>query len=185
MRPLGYLYKRIVTRPDWLTAPQVRDIYSLSACVSEDFADYINFWRHNGFWLFDSPHIIENLAAEHGISLSGLKLFYYEAYEMEYDANSESWVKFDPEPSFATNIVAPAAITLEGFDITTFTAHTAPECSPLSCNSRANVLRTNEHCLFHSFDEAKQAIESDEFHDCEPGPYRIIAVYSVNVSETV
>ncbi len=40
--------KRVSKRPDWLKAPQVIDIYSVSGCISKNFADYINYWRHNG-----------------------------------------------------------------------------------------------------------------------------------------
>ena len=85
MRPLGYLYKRVAARPDWIKARHVSDIYSLSGCVSGNFADYINYWKHNGFWLFDSPKVIESLATEHSISLEGLKLFYYEAHVKEFE----------------------------------------------------------------------------------------------------
>lgn len=42
MRPIGYMYKRVAAAPDWLKAPQVKDIYALSGCVSADFADYIS-----------------------------------------------------------------------------------------------------------------------------------------------
>ena len=83
MRPIGYLFKRVVARPEWLKAQNVEDIYSLSGHISEDFADYINYWKHNGFWLFDSPSIMQSMALEHGISLDGLKLFYYEAHELQ------------------------------------------------------------------------------------------------------
>ena len=48
MQPIGYLYKRVSAAPESLHAPHVVDVYSLSSHVSEDFADYINFWRHNG-----------------------------------------------------------------------------------------------------------------------------------------
>jgi hypothetical protein len=108
MRALGYMYKRVESRPDWLGASHVADIYSLSGCISEDFADYIPFWRHNGFWLFDSPAIIRAGAAQHGVSLAGLKLFYYEAYEEEYDRAKHAWAPFAPEASFVTNIEGPA-----------------------------------------------------------------------------
>jgi hypothetical protein len=178
MRPIGYLYKRVALRPDWLKAPEVDDIYSLSGCISQDFADYINYWKHNGFWLFDSPAIIRSLAVEHAISLEGSTLFYYESHEEEYDATA--WKPFEPEASFVTNVLAPREKALEGYDVTTFSVHTSPECSPLSCNNVAGTIPTNRHCLFHSFEEAKSAIEADVFKNTEPGPYRIIAVYTVN-----
>jgi hypothetical protein len=58
MIPVGYLAKRVVPKPDILKAPQVVDIYSISNCMNDDFADYIGYWKHNGYWLFDSPEII-------------------------------------------------------------------------------------------------------------------------------
>lgn len=179
MQPLGYLYKHVALRPDWLKAAQVKDIYSLSNCSSEAFANYINFWQHNGFWLFDSPEVMRQLSASHSISLAGAKLFYFEAYELEYDEHERTWRPYGPEPSFSTNVELPTARELEGFDVTTYYAHTSPECSPLSCNHCAESLPTNEHCLFRTFEEAKNAVEDGSFDGCEPGPYRIIAVYSV------
>jgi hypothetical protein len=178
MIPIGYLYKRVSTNPDWLHAPAVKDIYALSGCISEDFADYVPYWKHNGYWLFDSPTSMNELAKQHSISLLGLKLFYYEAYELEFDEEQNGWFAFEPEASFGVNVEAPARKILEGFDITTFSLRNAPECSPLSCNSCAEKLPTNEHRLFPSFEAAKTAIESGAMKACEPGPYRIIAVYS-------
>ena len=35
--------------------------------MSEAFADYINYWRHNGYWLFDSPDVIGRLAEQNAI----------------------------------------------------------------------------------------------------------------------
>ena len=43
MIPIGYMYKRIALRPDWLKADAVVDVYSLSSHISEDFAFYINY----------------------------------------------------------------------------------------------------------------------------------------------
>ena len=179
MQPLGYMYKRVESRPDWLAAPQVRDIYSVSGCISRYFANYIPFWKHNGFWLFDSPSGLRAAATGNAVSLEGLKLFYYEGYELEYDKTRRAWLPYGPEQSFHTDIQPPAGKALEGFDITTFSVHTSPECSPLSCNSCAVSVETNQHCLVESFDEAKNIVESDRLGACEPGPYRIIAVYSV------
>ena len=46
--------------------------------MSEVFADYVDFWKDNGFWLFDSPEVIKNIAQENSIDLAGTTLFYYE-----------------------------------------------------------------------------------------------------------
>ncbi len=173
------MYKRVETKPDWLKSDAVRDVYSLSNCISDDFADYINYWKHNGYWLFDSPRVIEELSESEGIDLSGATLFYYEAYEYEFNDIQNEWVTYAPEPSFETNVSVPVERNLEGYDVATFYVHTSPECSPLSCNSLATDIPANEHCLFNTFEEAKGAIESGRFKNSEPGPYRIFAVYSV------
>jgi hypothetical protein len=180
MRPLGYLYKRVAPRPDWIGARHVEDIYSLSGCVSENFADYIPHWRHNGFWLFDAPAVMADLARELAIPLRGLTLFYYEAHEEEYNETTRLWEPFEPEAAFPTAIEVPRAGRLEGFDVVTFSARTAPECSPLSCNGLAATLAVNRHCLLDTFEAARKAIEAGTFDHSEPGPFRIIAVYAVD-----
>ena len=75
MLPVGYLFKHVALRPEWIKASHVEDIYSLASCISDNFADYINYWRHNGYWLFDSPTIIEVLAENNGIDLTGCTPF--------------------------------------------------------------------------------------------------------------
>lgn len=179
MIPIGYLCKKVAIRPEWLNPVSVADIYSLSNCISHDFANYINWWQHNGYWLFDSPVIIEALAMAENIDLTGTTLFYYEAYEYEYVEEIDTWVKFTPEKSCVTNVQIPTHQHLEGFDVTTFSGHTSPECSPLSCNSLAADIPVNQHCLFNTFTEAKEAIECGFFKNSEPGPYRIFAVYTI------
>jgi hypothetical protein len=178
MTPAGYMAKRVHKRPDRFQAPHVVDVYSVSNCNCEDFADYIQYWKHNGYWFFDSPEIITAVAKEKSVQLDGTSLFYYEAYEMEFDG--EVWQPYSPDPSFPTNVVVPSNKRLEGFDVVNFTARNSPECSGLSCSSLATELHTNAHCLFDCFDEAKTNVMNGAFD--EPGPYRIFSVYSVNWS---
>ena len=180
MIPIGYLAKRIQRRPDWLTSDRVLDVYSVSACVSGDFADYIPYWRHNGYWLFDSPEIIIQLSVDHSIDLKDSSLFYYEAYDQEYNESQNLWRSFRPEDSLPTNVMVPNQKVLEGYDVVTYFSGCSPECSPLSCNSLADKIITNQHCLLTSLQEAISLLTSGKFADSEPGPYRIIAVYSVD-----
>jgi hypothetical protein len=180
MTPAGYMAKNVMRRPESLHAPQVIDIYSVSGCMSKDFADYVEDWRHNGYWLFNSPNDIKEVAKKNSVDLDGTSLFYYEVYENEFDG--KEWHHYFPEKSFPTNVSVPVEKRLEGFDVATFWARALPECSPLSCNSLAEELRTNTHCLFDSFGEAESRLNSGAFRNAEPGPYRIFAVYSVNWS---
>jgi hypothetical protein len=123
--------------------------------------------------------VIENLARENSIELSETKLFYYEIYELEFHEGVSEWRSFHPESAFTTKAVVPKDKSLEGYDVVTFSCGNSPECSPLSCNSLATEIRTNQHCLLDSFDAAKRYLESGAFNDSEPGPFRIFAVYSV------
>jgi hypothetical protein len=179
MRPAGYLYKHVVQRPEWLKAPLVHDVRSLSGCISKPFADYVDYWKHNGFWLFDSPAVIEAIAAQASIDLSTLRLFYYEMYEREFDAETKAWSALEPAADFPTAAVPPRTAELQGYDVTTFSCRTTPECSPLSCNGLAATLPVNQHCLFDTFADAQLALERGAFDHSEPGPFRISAVYVV------
>jgi hypothetical protein len=180
MTPAGYMAKRIVKRPDWIQAPKVDDVYAVSGCVSEYFTDYIKYWKHNGYWFFDSVQTIKSLAEAQAISVGGCKFFYYEVFEKEFNDEAEQWQSFKPDDGFKTSVIVPPKKVLEGYDVVTFSVHTSPECSPLSCNNLAASVETNRHCLFASFDEAKARIEGHAFDNSEPGPFRIFAVYSVD-----
>jgi hypothetical protein len=172
--------KSSVAKPKGFELACVADIYSVGSCVNDDFADYIDAWKHNGFWLFDSPEVIREVAREKLVSLEAARLFYYEAYELEFDEKQMSWSAFEPDSGINTNVSVPALKKLEGFDLVTFYARNAPECSPLSCCTLASEIPTNEHCLIRTFEETKAALEEGKFSGAEPGPYRVFAVYSVD-----
>jgi hypothetical protein len=186
MIPVGYMAKRVSLRPAWIKTANVVDVYSVSDCGAAcDFCDnlggmpYDNDWNHNGFWFFDSPELIKGVAKRKSIQLDGTLLFYYEVCELELDAGN--WQAFGPEPSIPTNVRVPAYKRLEGFDVVTVSNRGAVEHSPLSCNSMADELATNVHCLFASLEEAQANLNNGlfNFDTCEPGPYRIFSVNSV------
>jgi len=180
------MYKKIamVADLDWFQSDCIKDVYSVSNCVSEDFANYIDYWKHNRFWFFDTPTVIEEIAANESLDLSGMSLFYYEVYEEEYNDTSKCWQPLSPE-SFCdynpTNVIPPKEKRLEGFDVVSYSTPSNPEHSPLSCNHLFKEIPVNQHCLFDTFDEAKAVLDRGTFAypHCEPGPYRIIAVHTV------
>jgi hypothetical protein len=175
--PAGYLLKRLALRPEWIKNPTVKDIYSVSGHGSADFADYINYWKHNGWWFFNRPDDMIEIMEREGMERSALTLFYYEVFEQQYNEREKQWTATVLEKSFTTDVEQPAGATLEGYDVVSFFAGSSPECSPLFCNSLAEALPVNEHCLFDDFDFAKEALDAGKFANCEPGPYRIFAVY--------
>jgi hypothetical protein len=179
MIPVGYMLKKVAEKPAWLQVDSVVDIYSVKSCMSPDFADYANFWKHNGYWFFDQSKTLTNLAAEEHIDVSGCTLFYYEAYEMEYREEDATWSKFSPTEDITTQVVEPRKMELAGFDVVPFSCGTSAECSPLSCCALAREMDVNEHCLFRTFEDARIALESGRFNNSEPGPFRIFSVYRV------
>jgi hypothetical protein len=179
MIPAGYMAKRIMNRLEGFENTDMMDIYSVSGCMSEDFTDNIDTWKYNGYWFFDSPQIIQEIAKEHAIDLAGTKLFYYEVYNLEFHEGNEC-KSFKPEASFTTAIEKPGFKNLEGYDIVTFSCGNSAECSPLSCKGLANTIPVNKHCLLSSFDNVHHLLENGNFQNSEPGPYRILAVYSVS-----
>lgn len=132
-----------------------------------------------GYWLFDSPTIIKEIIHKENIGLDDLTLFYYEAFENEYEFENKQWYAISPEKCFQTNVQIPSMKNFEGFDIVSFSARTSPECSPLSCNGLEETIHVNKKCLLNTFEEAKIIVEGETLTDCEPGPYRIIKVYTV------
>ena len=180
MIPLGYMAKRNFEPPPALGLTEVVDIYSVNACVNDNFADYVNYWKHNGYWFFDSPEVIRQVARENSIDLEGTKLFYYEAHDLEFDG--QHWKPFAPWGQLPLNVESPRSKSLEGFDVIIVWTENSPdpEHSPLSCNGIAKELRTNIHCLFDTFGEAEAHLNEGAFAGCDPGNLRIVAVYSVN-----
>ncbi|PSN20181.1 hypothetical protein C7271_03475 [filamentous cyanobacterium CCP5] len=179
MIPAGYMAKRVCPCPDWLQVGTVVDIYSVSPCLSVDFAHYIPYWRHNGYWFFNSPETIRTLAEDHSIDLTGTQLFYYEVYEREYDPVSARWQHFTPEVALSTEVVIPFQKSLEGYDLVSFSGGSCAECSPLSCNRLAADIPTNQHCLLASLQDAQKILEQGQLQGAEPGPYRIFAVFAL------
>jgi hypothetical protein len=172
--------KFVARRPDWLKVACIDDIYSVSSCVSEDFCDWIHSWKHNGFWFFDSPDIIRKIAASRNVELDKATWFYYEAFEQEFVSEESHWCSFAPEPSFPLDVQPPQKPVLRGIDIVTYFVGNSPECSPLSCNHMAEKFAVNRHCLLDNFDEAKALVEAGCFDECEPGPYRLVAVHTID-----
>ena len=163
-------------RPDWLQAPNVVDVYSVSDCVNDNFPAFTPDWTHNGYWMFDSPADIEAAALANKVDIQGAQLFFYEAHESELDG--EDWLSVLPDLSFNTHVLTPSTKHLTGFDVVTF-CDGPNSHSPLSCNGVAAKVKTNQHCLFDTLDEAIAALTEGAFDKSEPGPYRIYAVYYV------
>jgi hypothetical protein len=183
MIPAGYMAKRVVARPDAFLADRFEDVCSVSNCISPSFADYIQYWKHNAHWFFDSTETIRELAAEQAIDLRDCRFFYYEFHDSEYDDATRAWNPAPAAPAAAATdaaVAGPSAARLEGYDVVSMWPEGSPPgCSPLSCNLLADTIPVNSHCLIASLEEAIRLLEAGAFEHSEPGPYRIYAVYSI------
>lgn len=183
----GYLLKRVVPPPEWLveTPTHIRDVCSVSNCVNDDIVDVQDRWLHNGFGLGNDGAALRALAEVEGLDLTDVQLFYYTAYELEL--TSDGWT-FDPaawrprtrlETAVVPDeVVEPAAgsVLLLGYDVVVYEYGSLVH-SPLSCNSVVKSVPVNEHCLFETFDEAREAIDGGKFGGgCESGAYTILSV---------
>jgi len=175
MIPAGYMYKRIIAPPDGLNCKNVLKIYSVSDCMSEDFTDYIPYWKHNKYWFFNRPDDMDSIIAEQKIT-DEFELLFYELYEKEFDEEKQAWQDFQGEESFEYDVQTPVYKDFLGFDIVSYSVGTSPEHSPLSCNLLCREVDVNEYCLLNDLAYAVELTESLNDKKAEPGPYRILAV---------
>src|SRR5215472_12261305 len=106
MGPAGYMAKQVVKKPDWLHAAQVEDIYSVSGCISPDFADCIHHWKHNGYWYSIRLKSSEYSRVRSPFPSNKLCCFITKAYERELDG--EKWSDYVPDTTFPTHVVLPS-----------------------------------------------------------------------------
>ena len=172
--PVGFKAKLVIPRPDFVTNLTVREILSVSGCMSEDAVDLMNPWGLNEWGLADTEEIIERAIERENVVDSRLRCFFYEGIGQELEEGE--WEEIERLP---TGVVRPASgYSLRGFDIVCCTIGYMLDCSPLSCNDGAGQFPVNEHCLLESFEEAVRVAEAiDESGKYEPPPYRVMSVW--------
>src|SRR3954451_4573974 len=61
---IGYFPKRTSKQPAWLKSPAVEEICSVSTCISEGPAGWVEAWRHNEQWVYDTPELAWSVVPE-------------------------------------------------------------------------------------------------------------------------
>ncbi|BDY04761.1 hypothetical protein F0521_18020 [Ferrimonas sp. YFM] len=181
MVPMGYMAKRIIAKPDWLKNANVKRLFSVSGCNSHNLicAEQDESLL-NGHWMLNRRAEADRALVVEADDDAQPQTFYYELYPEQWNDCLGEWEAFSVDSKRAVTIEVPQSPTLEGFDIVSFAFGSQPECSLLSCSHLAERVCVNEQCLLPTLEEAKTLLASGEFHGCEPGPYRILAVYSLN-----
>lgn len=175
MKSIGYQATKQLKNCDWIKKP-FKSIFAVRSCATENITDKYRQWNFNENGMWTNVDDIKKFANEHGIDLSEWDIHFYMSHERQYNQLTKTWesVEFD-----VVTIPQPHTIQFIGYDIVPFSTGIFPECSPIVCNGIGNQIKINSNCLLDSFDYAIEIIESDILADTEPGPYRIISVYSL------
>lgn len=173
---LGFLPKHIIAKPDWLASSGVREICSVSNCISSTPQDWIVRLIPNGAGFYNTFEMAQSIIDAN--EKDNYEIFAYRMAPFQFDENGQ--VEFDPKQEFRDLGVEPdlSAWNRIGFDLVGYGSSSFFECSPLSCNSCAEDHQVNEYCLI---DELDYAIEvGKEFGDpashVEPAAYYLVEV---------
>jgi hypothetical protein len=169
----GYFFKRIELSPDWLAAPAVSEICSVSHCISQPPDGWIDAWRHNEFGWFN--RIADAIGVVPAERRAQHRLFAYRIHPEIFRTSGRA-------PLLVPADVRPEAIPRDfrslGFDSVSRSSADALgfECSPLSCNALAAECGANEFCLFPSIGTAIVGAERFALEQPEPGDYYVVEV---------
>jgi hypothetical protein len=169
----GFFAKHIEPRPAGMDAPGVREICSVSNCISAGPKNWIELWLHNDWGWFN--RISDAVRVIPRGQKSKYRLFAYRLHPEVFTAQGRI-------PLAVPKNVQPEPITNEfrslGFDSANKTMESGLglECSPLSCNVMAAEIRANEFCLFSGLNEAIAAAERFAVEQPEPGHYYVVEV---------
>ena len=169
----GYFARRIEAKPDWLQAPGVREICSVSECMSPGADNWIAAWRHNALGWFNS--VADALRVVPDGDLAHYRLFAYRIHPELF--RGDGGVLFTP-PDDVRPDPLPVGFHSLGFDSASRSSEQGLsfECSPLSCNGFASELSVNEHCLFPTLQAAITGSERFAVEQPEPGDYYVVEV---------
>jgi hypothetical protein len=165
----GYFPKRIARADDRMAAAHVKEVWSVSTCLSQEPPAWIDRWRHNDLWLFDTVALAESVIPIG--KRAAFRVLGYRIWDRMFDDGHERElpivVKEAPGPE--------QGFTRVGFDAVSRARHSFGH-SPLSCNGAAASFPANEACLFTTVDDALAGARAFSKGDWEPGPYWIVEV---------
>lgn len=169
---IGYFPKQTSKETAWLQSPGVKEICSVSECMSKGPKNWINHWRHNGMWVYDTEEIAWDVVPPE--IRKDFDLFAYRMIPARF-------VKGEQEIFEIPHLtVQPLSASFEalGFDAVSRSLGNDFECSPLSCNQRAKDHVVNKYCLVNNLSGAISL--GREFSmggaGAEPGPYYVVEV---------
>jgi hypothetical protein len=172
---IGFFPKKVALRTEWFKNPVVRDICSVSTCISTGPENWVDKWEHNTTtWMFDRPEDARSVLDPTDM---GFTVFAYRVFPVLFEGEAtQAW---DVCPCLSCDL---SGFEFLGYDIVSRCGGTNFSCSPLSCNNGCETIQVNEHCLIDDLDTAwntaeRIAAESKAHGNWEPGPYCLVEVY--------
>ncbi|MDM8006186.1 MAG: hypothetical protein QUV05_08585 [Phycisphaerae bacterium] len=171
---IGYFPKRTTGHTHWINNPVVEEVCSVSECLSEGPPNWIDKWKHNDRWVYDTEEMAWSVIDD---DRKAYDMYAYKMFPIVFDGAKE-----EPWAIGSTARGDLSGYQFLGFDIVNRTCDSTFECSPLSCNGGFNQYPVNRHCLIDDLEDAWRicreiATEAEEQGSWEPGPYYLVAVH--------
>ena len=169
----GYFAKMIVKKPESLHVQGVREICSVSTCISPGPDGWVDQWRHNEFGWFNT--IVDAWSVVPELERPRYRLFAYRIGLTRFRKGEPLNVSV---PADVHPVPIPAGFASLGYDAVSKYMESVLgfECSPLSCNAMAGEIPANEFCLFGTEAAATAGAKAFSVEEPEPGDYYVVEV---------
>lgn len=148
----------------------IREVASVSECISSGPDDWVQAWKHNPWGFFDSPELAWSVVPK--IHRASFRLYAYRVHALDALGNERPVRASDADVH-----ALPESFEPVGYDFVSRSGGGHFECSPLSCNHLAEELETNPYCLLEDRDLAIELALGADSLRCEPGPYYVLEVF--------
>lgn len=168
---IGYFPKRRTLNPGWIIPEHVEEIASVSNCITKEPSEWVNYWRQNEMFVFDSPETAISVVPEK--ERADFEIHGYALFPAQFVRGRQE--------TFAIPLVRPVPLSSDfeklGFDVVSRSCATTFECSPLSCSGFEATIPVNRWCLLDDVKAAFEMAPRVEPSGGEPGPYFIVEVW--------
>ncbi len=157
--------------PEGLKPCGVEEICSVSSCMSPAPENWINHWRHNELWAYDTQEIAWSVVLpelQHAFHLYAYAMYPLRFIHGEQQPFSIPELNVQPWPKSFIRL---------GYDGVSRSLDTNFECSPLSCNGMAERFAANRYCLIDSEQKGFELAQRFSESEPEPGPYHVVEVW--------
>jgi hypothetical protein len=167
---IGYIAKRVTPRPSNFELDTVREIASVSNCIAKRPDGWIDLWKHNDWWVYDSPELAREVARDLGVG--DWPIVAYRVLPIRFEESGERTIEVE-----STAAPMPGYFQRLGWDVASKSYSPDFECSPLSCNRRAVQIPVNALCLIETKEEAVEVARLFAREQPEPGAYFVVEVW--------